>query len=267
MYSSVIKINAKEKERCSFRYCLLLSAIGYFLVSIFLGAQQTSETPSQSDQMLKGNIEAFRHIQRERHEKTRLETLIKVQSDNRIVVAELGPKADLDDLNLRKGDSITLVGEFLESHQLSPIFIAKKIQINGQVRNLNTSDLFTQNQSMSQETPQTTPSANGNITAHASASPAEVRMIFINATNSKFIPHEIEANRGEKINIQLRNSGDVPHSIEFKFPYGQFGLGTPVEPGATGSFIFTAPNTSNNYLFYCPLQGQNSNMKGYLIVK
>jgi hypothetical protein len=75
-------------------------------------SQNQSMQPNTTPRTVEGRIEGFRHVylrpsegQREQHSMVKLRL-----QDGRSVVVDLGRKHDMDDLNLQKGDRITLRG-------------------------------------------------------------------------------------------------------------------------------------------------------------
>ncbi|WP_224998914.1 cupredoxin domain-containing protein [Cesiribacter sp. SM1] len=94
------------------------------------------------------------------------------------------------------------------------------------------------------------------------------RNIEVVAENMEYKPNEIRVSPGQQLTITLVNRGNENHNIEFELPDGEQELENPVEPGASASLSFKAPDQPGTYTIYCPVDNhKEKGMTGKLIVE
>ncbi len=101
----------------------------------------------------------------------------------------------------------------------------------------------------------------------------------VTMTDFKFQPDTLNVSAGQKVTVNLKNTGSVQHTFTvMKTPvsgsYTQADAANiyfnsdVVQPGASKTVTFTAPSTPGTYQFICTVQGHlEAGMHGSLVVK
>ena len=89
----------------------------------------------------------------------------------------------------------------------------------------------------------------------------------IQATDTlKWQPNTITVTPGEKVTLQVKNSGNTAHA--FYSPALGVTTATPVPTGKTTPVTFTAPSKAGTYQFWCNIPGHaEAGMVGEVVVK
>lgn len=83
----------------------------------------------------------------------------------------------------------------------------------------------------------------------------------------EFVPANIEANAGETITLNIKNTGAVTHDIVWDDLGGEK-VEKKLDSGQSGTLTVTAPSQTGEYDFYCSEPGhKESGMVGTLTVK
>jgi plastocyanin len=92
--------------------------------------------------------------------------------------------------------------------------------------------------------------------------------VEIIATEFAFEPNEIEVKPYQTLTLQLRNEGELSHSIAFKLPDREITAARILGPQESVQMSFTVPATPGEYTFYCPVgDHRERGMVGKLIVR
>lgn len=95
-----------------------------------------------------------------------------------------------------------------------------------------------------------------------------VKEIEVVAENMEYKPNELRASPGQQLRITLVNRAKENHNMEFELPDGEQELESPVQPGASASLSFKAPDQPGTYTIYCPVDNhREKGMTGTLIVE
>ncbi len=101
----------------------------------------------------------------------------------------------------------------------------------------------------------------------------------VTMTDFKFQPDTLNVSAGQKVTVNLKNTGSVQHTFTvMKTPVsGSYTSADasniyydsgPVDAGASKTVTFTAPSTAGTYQFICTVQGHlEAGMHGSLVVK
>lgn len=80
--------------------------------------------------------------------------------------------------------------------------------------------------------------------------------VSVTATDFAFEPASPQITGGAQVTVTLTNSGEAPHTLNFYLDEGlrnRLGETGQVQPGQSGSFTFTAPESGGILYFRCQL--------------
>ncbi|MBI5030760.1 MAG: cupredoxin domain-containing protein [Chloroflexi bacterium] len=107
-------------------------------------------------------------------------------------------------------------------------------------------------------------SACGGGAAGSNTSGAAALNVTITGTEFKFDPATINATPGQTINVTLKNTGSVEHTLVF----APANFKMLVQPGKSDTKSFTAPTAPGTYDIVCDVAGhKEAGMVGKLVVK
>ena len=88
--------------------------------------------------------------------------------------------------------------------------------------------------------------------------------VKIEGTEFAYTPDAITAKPGQKVTVNLKNSGTVEHTLVIK----DLNFKLTAAPGQTVTGTFTAPSTPGTFEFHCDVAGHvESGMTGKLTVQ
>ncbi len=92
----------------------------------------------------------------------------------------------------------------------------------------------------------------------------DVRVITVDGSEFRFTPNEIKVNKGERVRVVFRNTGQLPHDFVIE---GTSLRTRIIGPGETDVIEFTASETKT-YTFYCSVGSHRQNgMEGMMAIQ
>jgi uncharacterized cupredoxin-like copper-binding protein len=98
--------------------------------------------------------------------------------------------------------------------------------------------------------------------------PAQVPIILdVSVRNGTFAPNQLRVAPGQQVTLRITNQDQIAHGLILEVPGQSVALPTAIQPGASATLTFIAPEQPGIYNFYSSVDGQRQQgLQGTIIV-